>query len=95
MLGILSTPSPRPPFSADVLYRSPTPDKKIGPHLRTANPQLRYLTLLYNNGHYDSLADLASEENSASLSHAQWPIVMAALYKIGTREPESGCDFLY
>ena len=40
-------------------------DEKISSHLRTLNSQLRYLTLLYNNGHFDSLADLASGEEDS------------------------------
>ena len=45
--------------------------------------RLLYLMLLYNNGRYEALAELAS---SGDLQHDPWTVVLAALYKIGTRE---------
>ena len=62
--------------------------------MRTSNSQLRYLTLLYNNGHYDSLVDLAKGNNGESLSTSQWTIVMAALFKIGNRDDPQKADVI-
>ena len=75
-------------------------DPELSHFLIGATSHMRYMTLLYNNGHYDSLAQIA-RENPRSLSFHHWSVILAALYKIGTVEAfelakknfgEQGCN---
>ena len=60
-------------------------DPELSPFLIGDKPRLRYMVLLYNNGHYSSLAQLA-KENPQCVVFPQSHVILAALYKIGTRE---------
>ena len=59
-------------------------DPELCQFLLGTSSHLRYMMLLYNNGHYVSLAQLA-KENMRGVTVHHWTVILAALYKIGTR----------
>ena len=58
-------------------------DEYVVQCLKQRNFALLYLMLLYNNGRYDALAELVS---SGDVHRDHWTVILAALYRIGTRE---------